>query len=71
MIIKSHTVVAAPGYSVKEGRASMGEYNHFLTVQELVDLVAFLKQGTNPALNSVFTEANRAAGRPITLRRIP
>jgi hypothetical protein len=45
-IIKSHAVVAAPGYSVKEGRASMGEYNHFLTVQELVDLVAFLKQAT-------------------------
>ncbi len=45
-IIKSHTVVAAPGYFVKEGRASMGEYNHFLTVQELVDLVTFLKQGT-------------------------
>jgi hypothetical protein len=46
MIIKSHTVVAAPGYFVKEGRASMGGYNHFLTVQELVDLVMFLKQGT-------------------------
>jgi len=45
-IIKSHAVVAAPGYSVKEGRASMGEYNHFLAVQELVDLVAFLKQAT-------------------------
>jgi cytochrome c2 len=44
-IIKFHTVVAAPGYTVKEGRAAMGEYNHFLTVQELVDLVAFLKQG--------------------------
>ena len=43
-IIKSHTVVAAPGYVVKEGRAAMGEYNHFLTVQELIDLVAFLKQ---------------------------
>jgi hypothetical protein len=23
----------------------MGDYNHFLTVQELIDLVAFLKQG--------------------------
>jgi hypothetical protein len=45
-IIKFHTVVAAPGYTVKEGRAAMGEYNHFLTVQELIDLVAFLKQGT-------------------------
>jgi cytochrome c2 len=43
-IIKFHTVVAAPGYVVKEGRAAMGEYNHFLTVQELTDLVAFLKQ---------------------------
>jgi cytochrome c5 len=47
-IIKPHTVVAAPGYTVKEGRASMGEYNHFLSVQELIDLVAFLKQGTKP-----------------------
>ena len=45
-IIKAHTIVAAPGYTVKEGRAAMGEYNHFLTVQQLVDLVAFLKQGT-------------------------
>ena len=45
-IVKFHTVVAAPGYTVKEGRAAMGEYNHFLTVQELIDLVAFLKQGT-------------------------
>ena len=45
-IIKRHTIVAAPGYAVKEGRATMGEYNHFLTVQELIDLVAFLKQGT-------------------------
>jgi hypothetical protein len=28
----------------------MGNYNHFLTVQELIDLVAFLKQGaTTPA----------------------
>jgi Cytochrome c len=43
-IIKTHTIVAAPGYTVKEGRAAMGEYNHFLTVQELIDLVAFLKQ---------------------------
>lgn len=48
-IVKSHTVVAAPGYTVKEGRAAMGEYNHFLTVQELVDLVAFLKQGAKSA----------------------
>ena len=43
-IIKFHAVVAAPGYTVKEGRAAMGEYNHFLTVQELIDLVTFLKQ---------------------------
>jgi cytochrome c2 len=48
-IMKSHTVVAAPGYTVKEGRAAMGEYNHFLTVQELIDLVAFLKQGAKAA----------------------
>ncbi len=45
-IIKAHTIVAAPGYMVKEGRAAMGEYNHFLTVQQLIDLVAFLKRGT-------------------------
>jgi hypothetical protein len=44
-IIKPHTIVAAPGYTVKEGRAAMGEYNHFMSVQELIDLVAFLKQG--------------------------
>ena len=49
-IIKAHTVVAAPGYTVKEGKAAMGNYNHFLTVQELIDLVAFLKHGaTTPA----------------------
>lgn len=48
-IIKFHTVVAAPGYALKEGRAAMGEYNHFLTVQELTDLVAFLKQPAKPA----------------------
>ena len=48
-IIKPHTIVAAPGYTVKEGRAAMGEYNHFLTVQELIDLVAFLKHGIKPA----------------------
>ena len=47
-IIKPHTIVAAPSYSVKEGRAAMGEYNHFLSVQELIDLVAFLKEGTKP-----------------------
>jgi hypothetical protein len=49
-IIKAHTVVAVPGYTVKEGKAAMGNYNHFLTVQELIDLVAFLKHGaTTPA----------------------
>ena len=49
-IIKTHTVVAAPGYTVKDGKAAMGNYNHFLTVQELIDLVAFLKQAaTTPA----------------------
>jgi hypothetical protein len=45
-IIKAHTIVAAPGYTVKEGKAAMGNYNHFLTIQELIDLVAFLKEGT-------------------------
>jgi hypothetical protein len=45
-LIKPHTIVAAPGYTVKEGRAAMGEYNHLLSVQEVIDLVAFLKQGT-------------------------
>ncbi len=44
-IIKAHTVVAAPGYVLKAGKAGMGNYNHFLIVQELIDLVAFLKQG--------------------------
>jgi cytochrome c5 len=42
-VIKAHAVVAAPGYVVQEGKAIMGQYNHFLTVQELIDLVAFLK----------------------------
>lgn len=45
-IMKPHRFVAAPGYTVKEGRVAMGEYNHFLTLQELIDLVAFLKHGT-------------------------
>jgi cytochrome c551/c552 len=43
-LIKAHTVVAAPGYVLKAGQAGMGKYNHFLTVQELIDLVAFLNQ---------------------------
>jgi hypothetical protein len=46
-IIKAHTVVAAPGYVVKEGKASMGNYNHFMTIQEMIDLVAFLRHGTD------------------------
>ena len=46
-IIKAHTVVAAPGYVVKEGKASMGNYNHFMTIQEVIDLVAFLRHGTD------------------------
>jgi hypothetical protein len=50
-IIRAHTIVAAPGYTVKEGRAAMGEYNHFLTVQEVIDLVAFLKQKGKGASN--------------------
>ena len=37
---------ASPGYTVKEGKAAMANYNHFLTIQELIDLVAFLKEGT-------------------------
>jgi hypothetical protein len=44
-IIQAHSVVAAPGYTVEKGKAAMGNYNHFLTVQELIDLVAFLKHG--------------------------
>jgi len=44
-IIGSHTVVAAPGYSVQDGKAGMGNYNHFMTIQELIDLVAFLHAG--------------------------
>jgi hypothetical protein len=45
-IINAHTVVAVPGYIVKEGKASMGNYNHFMTIQEMIDLVAFLRHGT-------------------------
>jgi len=25
----------------------MGNYNHFMTIQEMIDLVAFLKHGIN------------------------
>lgn len=42
-IIKAHTKVAAPDYQRKEGIGGMGNYNDFLTVKELTDLVAFLK----------------------------
>lgn len=42
-ILKAHSAVAAPGYVMKDGKAGMGNYNHFLTVQELIDLVAFLR----------------------------
>jgi hypothetical protein len=42
-IIRAHKVVAAPGYVVREGGPAMGNYNHLLLVQELVDLVAFLR----------------------------
>ena len=44
-IIKAHTVVATPGYTVTEGKAGMGNYNHFMTIQELIDIVAFLRHG--------------------------
>jgi hypothetical protein len=37
--------VAAPGYAFKGGKASMGNYNHFMTIQEMIDIVAFLKHG--------------------------
>ena len=48
-IIKAHTVVAVPGYEVKEGKAGMGNYNHFMTIQELIDIVAFLKANPSKA----------------------
>jgi len=38
--------VVAPGYTIKEARAALGEDNHFLCVREVIDLVAFLRQGT-------------------------
>ena len=28
--IKAHATVAAPGYTVKEGKARLGNYNHFI-----------------------------------------
>jgi hypothetical protein len=34
---------------VKDGKTAIGDYNHFLSVQGLIDLVAFLKHGaTSP-----------------------
>ena len=43
-ITKAHTMVADPDYEMKEEQAGMGKYNDYLTVKELVDLVALLKQ---------------------------
>jgi hypothetical protein len=48
-IIEAHTVVAAPGYVVEKGQAGMGKYNHFMTIQELIDLVAFVRAGAGGA----------------------
>lgn len=49
-MIKAHMVVAIPGYTITDGKAATGGYNHFLTVQELIDLVVFLMDGaTTPA----------------------
>ena len=45
-IIKAHTQVAAPDCQQKEGIGGMGNYNDFLAVKDLADLVAFLKQET-------------------------
>jgi len=47
-VIKAHPAVAAPGYTATEGQAGMGNYNHFLTIQELIDLVAFLDNLPQP-----------------------
>jgi hypothetical protein len=30
--------------SGRDGKAEMGDYNRFMTIQELVDLVAFLRE---------------------------
>jgi len=43
-IIKAHSEIASPNYKLKQDVAGMGGYNDFLTVKELTDLVAFLKQ---------------------------
>ncbi|MFQ5707043.1 MAG: c-type cytochrome [bacterium] len=42
-IIKAHSVVADPSYEISHEQAGMGKYNHYLTVEEMLDLVAFLK----------------------------
>jgi hypothetical protein len=44
-IIRAHKVVAAPGYEMKKHVAGMGNYNYFMTVDELINLVAYLKSG--------------------------
>jgi hypothetical protein len=42
-IIRAHKTVAAPGYQARKDVAGMGNYNYFLTLEELIDLVAFMK----------------------------
>jgi hypothetical protein len=34
------------GIRRQEGKAAMGNYNHFMTIQEMIDIVAFLKHGS-------------------------
>ncbi|RMF69445.1 MAG: hypothetical protein D6743_01840 [Calditrichaeota bacterium] len=48
-IIRAHTKVADPTYHRNPDQAGMGKYNRYLTVKELIDLVAFLKQPTQVA----------------------
>jgi hypothetical protein len=43
-IIMAHKVVADPTYQIKADQAGMGKYNDYMTVLELTDLVAFIKQ---------------------------
>lgn len=43
-VIKAHIAVADPTYEMKEDQAGMGKYNDYLTVKELTDMVAFLRQ---------------------------
>jgi mono/diheme cytochrome c family protein len=42
-IIRAHKVVVAPGYEMRGDAAGMGNYNYFMTVEELIDLVAYLR----------------------------